>query len=152
MARPAPDPELVVRAFELANVDRWSHRRIADELGVSIGTVNAWIKRTEEWIELQRVSSETERDAQLAYTEWLLMEGKRQYDQGDPLAEWQILATTAMKLMDRRAKVLGGVDQPARFIVQGPERRLEPAQAEAVERVRARIEARERQIIEGSTS
>jgi hypothetical protein len=151
MARPAPDPELVVRAFELATIERLSYRKISAELGVSLGTVSEWIRTAHGWYaELERASREQERNGQLAFTDWLLAEGRKQYEAGE--LTYAELAPIAVRILDRRAK-LTGADAPARVALEdGRPPVLQPAQAKAVEALRVRIRQAEAQIVEGESA
>lgn len=146
MARPAPDPDLVMRAYELTHVSRMTRRQVADQLGISTGTVQAWLQEASRWLaELEAQAARVEREGQDQFTNYLLREGLAEYQAGR--IEWAEFARASTAILKRRADLLGadlgkgGAGEPATP--------LEPAQAEAVRRMLARNTERRQTIVEG---
>lgn len=146
MARPAPDPETVARAWEL-HVEGRSVRYIAEALGVAPSTAASYVKQgrgAEQYIDLldraeERLRSATRLDLMTA---WLADD----YRQGRGTA--REIVPVLVQVEARRARLLG-LDAPTRVAVDaGPAPEVDPATVAAVRAVQQRAAAEEKQLLE----
>lgn len=116
MARPAPDPELVAKAWELHAHEGRSARYIAEKLQVSPDTAARWVrdgKAAEQYIDLLDRAEERVR-----------MATRLDFYTGALVSEWNEGAAKAaevipilLKIEERRAKLVG-LDAPTRVSVE----------------------------------
>lgn len=153
MARPAPDPEQVVAAYEQA-MRGVSHRELAERYDVSHTTIGRWVKQAAGWWQdVERLDRQTEYGLHRqtlgrvhAAIEIAFAEGRLDVE---AYAQW------SLKLLDRHAR-LTGVDAPTRLAVEPGDRDERPAPppaaVRAIEDMRKRATTTERMVIEGESA
>lgn len=151
MARPAPDPELVAKAWELHANEGRSARYIAEQLHISPDTAARWVregKAAEQYIDLldraeERVRMATRLDF---YTGALVSE----WNGG--LAKASEVIPILLKIEERRAKLVG-LDAPTRIAVEDTRSlEVDPATVAAVRKAQQRAAEEERALLEGEAS
>lgn len=151
MARPAPDPELVAKAWELHAHEGRSARYIAEKLNISPDTAARWVregKAAEQYIDLLDRAEERVR-----------MATRLDFYTGALVSEWHGGVAKAvevipilLKIEERRAKLVG-LDAPTRIAVEDSRSlEVDPATVAAVRKAQQRAAEEEKALLEGEAS
>jgi hypothetical protein len=151
VARPAPDPELVAKAWELHAHEGRSARYIAEKLHISPDTAARWVregKAAEQYIDLLDRAEERVR-----------MATRLDFYTGALVSEWHGGVAKAvevipilLKIEERRAKLVG-LDAPTRIAVEDSRSlEVDPATVAAVRKAQQRAAEEEKALLEGEAS
>lgn len=151
MARPAPDPERVAKAWELHAHEGRSARYIAEKLGISPDTAARWVrdgKAAEQYIDLLDRAEERVR-----------MATRLDFYTGALVSEWNGGVAKAtevipilLKIEERRAKLVG-LDAPTRISVDdGTVPEVDPRTVAAVRAAQQKAADEERALLGGESA
>ncbi len=152
MARPAPDPERVVQAYEQVMRGK-SYREVGEVYGIDPSTVGRWVKQAAGWWQdverLDRVSEYGLHRQTLGRVQNAI---ETAFEKGH--IDVEVYAQWSLKLLDRHAR-LTGVDSPTRVSVEATvdERPAPPpAAVRAIDEMKKRALTTERMVIEGESA